>query len=1304
MPAAAQPPFVFAPTRSSSSSAGSSAGGGSSAANNKLTHSQASKHSSLHGHISALAGSNKQQSDASNAKAKLARTRDPKGKGFVNWPARHLQSGDYFNKSVLFALSTRPHHLGRDRLLATKQRPSDQELICVEYRTKQDMLEDFALKLDQCVLIEVNPLGPAAALGVAEGFQLVYVDGRRVKNVEVFDALEEIESFPCKLGFVSPLAEPPNLSDRQVAQRLGMNHVKQKMLHKATELMDKIQEEEGRRFRLTFSKFKSVLEQAGILWLEKKELRDLFEQLDRDDSGDVDPEEWKFGVADKLLFDDKFARLVKNVNRHHIRDASAFFETELKRKKRDALTFAEFSSGLFKGGITWMTRQQMRWIFEYIDEDGCGKIQFSDWAARFQFDLIEAAHEIQRYLTGHGGDSVGGSAASSAAEDEHDGSGAEAKRKPAAGAAAGKNAKPSNAAGGAGAASSSKAKSVKNPISKIPEEMDLDLFILTLHTTGVTWLTEEQIVQLFDMIDRNGNGLITPDEVTHIGNLVDQYFEVRASMRRSMTFNTTISSRKSMAAEANFVLAKEDQQGVGGVVVGHDGHSIGPGSPEVDGAYVEEQASPGWSQDPGPPTAGQLELGEQISDGLVITDDRTATEGPRKATSRATQQQEVLTFDEVARDLIQDALPQLDSVEASLHSVGSIENRMSRDISEDILAVSTLQHKAAASSSSYSSAEEVLEQPVTVDVVVAGGKKSSSSSSSEKFHRRLVLDGTVVDSESASAAEELTNALISSSIGATGTGTEDNATVIPPTSAFSAAGVKLDGVRGSRSPRGERHHGGELVTGKTSSASSTSSVAPVFGDAMERKSSHSSHASFVEEEIESGSEQGGPAAGHAHDDGSEAALAAPAGNDFRRAKLAQEHEHASGSGEAAVSRAAKRDVRIDVKIKEENRDALDDLFGVFGAAAGGGGSSDAEVSSSSSATSFLLRGAAAKEDEKRETKTSSDQDDNILGAGAGGVGVVLGGDNSSHSSSDELQKMLRKEDENADAADEISGTGSGTAPEIDENGSSSAVASSASSAAGAFARNKPRRDDEPSPTSKVNEKVLGAPGSSSSGGHPEDSGEDALFSSEAPDEHGQGEGEDEETSREHEQHEHDENSSHAEISMSISEEDEHEEGPGSASGGSAAQTGPPGGGHDLQGQHWTAPDSARQPPPDSSQAGSMDDESIDADDVDESESGAAEPPLDNATQRSTDIVVAEEREREHLQETKLETPSMSASGSETLEKTVDLNAPGGRQHASGGREAPIQASMNREYTEDEGENENDPLETARSDEEDDPWT
>ena len=46
--------------------------------------------------------------------------------------------------------------------------------------------------------IEVNPLGPAAALGVAEGFQLVYVDGRRVKNVEVFDALEEIESFPCK--------------------------------------------------------------------------------------------------------------------------------------------------------------------------------------------------------------------------------------------------------------------------------------------------------------------------------------------------------------------------------------------------------------------------------------------------------------------------------------------------------------------------------------------------------------------------------------------------------------------------------------------------------------------------------------------------------------------------------------------------------------------------------------------------------------------------------------------------------------------------------------------------------------------------------------------------------------------------------------------------------------------------------------------------------------------------------------------------------------------------------------------------
>ena len=95
---------------------------------------------------------------------------------------------------------------------------------------------------------------------MSEGFNLVFIDGVRVKHSDVYDQLEKLDHFPAMLGFVSPLAEPPNLSDRQCALRLGMNSVKQKMLQKATELMAELREKEERetaahpggvRFRLT---------------------------------------------------------------------------------------------------------------------------------------------------------------------------------------------------------------------------------------------------------------------------------------------------------------------------------------------------------------------------------------------------------------------------------------------------------------------------------------------------------------------------------------------------------------------------------------------------------------------------------------------------------------------------------------------------------------------------------------------------------------------------------------------------------------------------------------------------------------------------------------------------------------------------------------------------------------------------------------------------------------------------------------------------------------------------------------------
>lgn len=116
-----------------------------------------------------------------------------------------------------------------------------------------------------------------------------------------------------------------------------------------------------------------------------------------------------------------------------------WIKTEMK-KNRGAKTSAtsfpgldvvEFSSCLFKGGITWLTRLQMQWLFEYLDDNRDGFVSFPEWTARFHFDLLEAAQEVQRVLAS--GMKSGG-------------------------------------------------------VFAVPEEMDLEAFVLTLHGCKVGWL------------------------------------------------------------------------------------------------------------------------------------------------------------------------------------------------------------------------------------------------------------------------------------------------------------------------------------------------------------------------------------------------------------------------------------------------------------------------------------------------------------------------------------------------------------------------------------------------------------------------------------------------------------------------------------------------------------------------------------------------------------------------------------------------------------------------------------------------
>ena len=92
---------------------------------------------------------------------------------------------------MLFALSTRVHtEGGKTRKLATAQRPSDEELTCVEYRTRGEMEDDFDLRADQNVLGEVKSGGLCWDAGVTEGFMLVFVDERRVNALDVEEGLD----------------------------------------------------------------------------------------------------------------------------------------------------------------------------------------------------------------------------------------------------------------------------------------------------------------------------------------------------------------------------------------------------------------------------------------------------------------------------------------------------------------------------------------------------------------------------------------------------------------------------------------------------------------------------------------------------------------------------------------------------------------------------------------------------------------------------------------------------------------------------------------------------------------------------------------------------------------------------------------------------------------------------------------------------------------------------------------------------------------------------------------------------------
>eukprot|EP00397_Hematodinium_sp_SG-2012_P048391 GEMP01055419.1.p1 GENE.GEMP01055419.1~~GEMP01055419.1.p1 ORF type:complete len:368 (+),score=81.72 GEMP01055419.1:143-1246(+) len=320
----------------------------------------------------------------------------------------------------------------------------------------------------------------AADKGISEGFQLVSIDLTRFSLAKTVESVE----LECKdllarnaevtLGFVSPMdKEPPNLSDRQCSKRLGMNEVKKMHLTKVT---DALRERAQTRKGVSPAEFRDIIRhRGGMYWLEKQDIRVLFRAIDQDSSENVSLDEWEEALQSTFIMDEHaFQHLGKHITRYHILAITHDLERRMMASPNRKVNASQFCAALYSAGISWLTREQMKIMFDLIDENRDGAISMAEWIARFKWSADEAVHEVQRLI-------------------DQNVESREAQRR-----------------NGVASASTS---------WRIPKTMNLKQFSACLFYQGIRWLTQEQIECIFAKVDRNNDGQISADEWRQIKTL-----------------------------------------------------------------------------------------------------------------------------------------------------------------------------------------------------------------------------------------------------------------------------------------------------------------------------------------------------------------------------------------------------------------------------------------------------------------------------------------------------------------------------------------------------------------------------------------------------------------------------------------------------------------------------------------------------------------------------------------------------------------------------------------------------------------
>lgn len=175
-----------------------------------------------------------------------------------------------------------------------------------------------------------------------------------------------------------------------------------------------------------FSIFDKAVSEAGMHWIEEDHRRILWKAIREIDeekksvAGEHADMCWKEELADIFVFDDvrgenAFVHIARPITSKHILAITNRLQVRFKERQEepgpdDDLNFSDFEKAFVLGGVTWLSRGQIKILYNAISgsdsekekdkekEEAPSGLSLLEWMGRFAWDPNEAVVEVQRHL------------------------------------------------------------------------------------------------------------------------------------------------------------------------------------------------------------------------------------------------------------------------------------------------------------------------------------------------------------------------------------------------------------------------------------------------------------------------------------------------------------------------------------------------------------------------------------------------------------------------------------------------------------------------------------------------------------------------------------------------------------------------------------------------------------------------------------------------------------------------------------------------------------------------------------------